>query len=466
MISDLAWRKVPRDIIRNEELAYIADILAPQIPASAPMLFYFVAYCIADDAGVFCIDDGVIFSRLMKTGTPQDVFLIAEQMERRRLIMPVIPGDTYYLIVDWECPERKGSGSSLRTLEERRRFVMKKITEERALQSERVQGANPAVPVNFSSAPQPDIFFMPVNDKNGEFVTKKSMTTNFEKMSPKTVSVTKSEKVSPKSVKTTKNEKMSPKTLSREREEREEREEENLETVEIKDTHTQERERECEGEREEKLRPPPESGLRFSESGQSERAETETETAIDIAAAAQEILDSMSADKGEEKAESGAKSQAYASFRAFFVKNCIALGIAFDEAEHGAALEELSARAARLATRSNSAGIVASALCTSFETLPAKVPYYKTLNITPENLLKPGPWDTVLSLSRKILFASARPAPAWEEEKRRSEEEFQKVQGYLSEQYARYGIDPKDPHAMSELVRKTAAEKNNGRDTS
>ena len=82
-LNELAWRKFPRDTMKNEELDYVSFLLGKEL-AAAPFLFFTTAYCKADDDGVIDVGDGVIFARLMRLGTPQDVIKVANMLEERK----------------------------------------------------------------------------------------------------------------------------------------------------------------------------------------------------------------------------------------------------------------------------------------------------------------------------------------------------------------------------------------------
>ena len=128
MLNDLAWRKVPRNIIRNKDLDYISSLMPERLTA-APMLLYFIMYCKADDDGVVDLEDGVIYSRLTHIATPREVLDIAALMTRRKLLIPVMDGTNVYLIDDWDIPMRPGTKPA-RTMEERRANVAAKIRAE------------------------------------------------------------------------------------------------------------------------------------------------------------------------------------------------------------------------------------------------------------------------------------------------------------------------------------------------
>lgn len=127
MAKNIVWRKLPIGIIRDEEMDLIADQL-PQELKAAPYMFYLTALCKADDDGTFDLGDGVIFSRLMRIGSPADVFKIANLMMKRKLILRA-GNSTRCIICNWEYPEKE----TPRTMAQRRAIVAQKIEEERKI---------------------------------------------------------------------------------------------------------------------------------------------------------------------------------------------------------------------------------------------------------------------------------------------------------------------------------------------
>lgn len=139
-MNDLAWRKFPVNTIRNEDLDYIA-FLMPQELQTAPFMFYMTAICKCDDDGVFDIEDGVIFARLMRIpNRPEVVYEIAKYMTQRRILTQVIPGSSIFMITDWDAPDRRGVVKT-KSAEERRTIIAQKIEAER---KQRLQSPAPS----------------------------------------------------------------------------------------------------------------------------------------------------------------------------------------------------------------------------------------------------------------------------------------------------------------------------------
>ena len=76
MLRDVYWRQYPIDLLNDEKMGYIES----QMPAGyeyAPYMFYITALKLADDDGIFALDDGVIFARLMRVKDIELVYAVA-----------------------------------------------------------------------------------------------------------------------------------------------------------------------------------------------------------------------------------------------------------------------------------------------------------------------------------------------------------------------------------------------------
>ena len=176
-MNDLAWRKFPVNTIRNEELDYISYLL-PKSLSAAPYMFYMTAICKCDDDGVFDIEDGVIFSRLMRMGSPGDVMEIAKMLTERRILTQVTASKpSIYMITDWDAPDRRGVVKT-KTAEERRAIIAAKIEAEQnaRLQRQPQPAYRPQpeiqIPNEIWTQPASAAFFCPDFDKNAQIVEK------------------------------------------------------------------------------------------------------------------------------------------------------------------------------------------------------------------------------------------------------------------------------------------------------
>ena len=355
MLNDLAWRKVPRNIIRDENIEYISSLLPEHLQA-APMLLYFIMYCKADDEGVIDLEDGAIYSRLMmKSAKPEEIIEIARLMAKRKLLIPVADGFNVYIIDDWDIPARPGVRTA-RTMEERRAAVAQKIRAEQAKKQSEAEA------VNFDELRRAAPFFCPDFDKNAQNVVT-------------------------------------------EREEREIRE--NSESTGEK----------IEGEIKEKTHTEGNSG-NFSvlppvakESMQENQRKTEQENPefekidqyvqvrYDFLHDDAPQIERVQNSEVKRAGKSGDESQVYVVFKDFFAKNCLG----FQEAKFKSQLEELAKCICLLQDDVNTAPVIANVFCQQFKLLTEQDGYFKGLPMFPAELLKPNVYRRVLSMASKIL---------------------------------------------------------------
>lgn len=398
MADELAWRKFPRNAARDENLDYIAYLLGDKAPQA--LLFFTIMYCICDDDGVFDLEDGIIFSRMMKTGTPDDVFHVASLMEKRRIIVRCI--DNVFMIRNWDAPQRSSNfGRSARTMEERRAAVAKKISEERRK--------------------EPVDFFCTENDKNANFV-------------------------------------VTQREIEREREtdrpeetERTQREE-NLET-ERKETHT-------EGvvtahSISASTTPPEESVKKNTDPEVKVRHKEPEEEKISPG----KMLAGMAAEVYEVRQhyDQEKRRQLLCQLNDFFAKNCLG----YEWKRYTAYVSEIADRIFKLATEKNSAEMVAAVMTSQFLALSQNEGHYKGVPLTPEYFLKAGVYAHVLNNAGRILLTKDQDKTTWQAETEKymqnSAENHAVVDNWLEEECLKYGIDPHDPQRQVELMRAKAA---------
>ena len=418
---ELTWVKCPRDLMKNEELDYISSMLAPELKA-APYLFYVTLLGRVDVDGVFDVEDGVIFARLMRMGKPEDVLHIAELFESRRIITRVCPEYNVFMLTEWEKPKlREDYGKRPLTAEERRAAVAARIERERA-GSRPAPKIEPQVNVDFeahttfkSSEKELDnSFFCPQNDKN-----RKSVATTGEE---------------------------------KERIERENR-----------DTH-----REEETERENRLREETrgeERGLQAYGGAFRPQEETENEiiepedTGRNTNLAGEAL--SQSQDPVNENAQNLKKIenvQMSSDFEAvcrvfnqFFAKNCLG----YDAIQSRQNVEILARRVIALKDDKNPAGIIASVLCGQFHKLSEEKGYYQGCPLTPKTMLNPAIYSRICSSASQLLNASGKNAE-WQRQidADRQEAEAQRplVDNEIRTQCIQYGVDPNSENRMSQLM--------------
>ena len=122
-MTDLSWVKLPKNIITDEILDYISAMLPAHLKF-APYMFMLAIYKKIDDMGSFDLEDGLIFSRMMKLDRPEDVFLVANLFLKRGIITRI--KDTTCMLTDWEVIQ-KPNIKAPRTAEERREKIRQQI---------------------------------------------------------------------------------------------------------------------------------------------------------------------------------------------------------------------------------------------------------------------------------------------------------------------------------------------------
>lgn len=429
MADELAWRKFPRNAPRNVELDYVAELVSMKYPdkpyiAMAPLQFYTIAYCMADDDGVVDIDDGIIFSRLMqKVIAPDEIIYIAELMAKRKVLIHIIDG--VYFIADWEAPQRKDNfPRKAQTAEERRAAVAEKIRKEH-----QEKYAQNNIQVDFDKIEnnvETKSFFCNLNDKN-----EKNVATYREREKERKIE----------------------ETREREAEQTDRRE---IEEIERRETHT---------ERGTLSLVSNSSSVQEAESQRQEdsktgRTEDKSTTGISLAEQALQT-ESEQSQVYQEVERSTAAKQVQEQLSAFFTKK----NIGYNEAGHETHIAELANRILAVSSKDNPPNMIANIICGQFEKLTQTEGYYFGMAILPENLLKRGPYATVLQAVSKILSNKGN-HETWDKEVEKYLQQaaqiHSEVDGWMNEEFKRYGIDPNDPQRQFELMRAKAAERNAG----
>ncbi len=414
MINDLAWRKVPRNIIRDENIDYIASLM-PQHLQALPMLLYFVMYCKADDEGMVDLRDGVIYSRLLKIGTPGDILNVAILMTGQNLLVQPVDGVNVFIITDWEVPPRPGQKAS-RTMGERRAAIAQKIIEEQ--KRAKIIEERKAEMARLKNAQ--NAFFCPENDRKRDFVDKERETDR--------------------------------ESIYRDREFKEIETQKEFRDRE-KDTHTEGCYR---GNNKFPLPQPQENVQEQNPEINTEPLEATEQEIESLAHLAFEVVNSDN--KAEEVKENSPKEivassdidEVYVVFFNFFSKNCLD----FNESKYQAAMLELAGLMKMLESQANPAKNIASVFCQEFKKLTeSKNGYYQNYPLNPQALLKPGAYKTVLSMASRILCFKNESNINWIKQSKALEENRAVYDDYKS-MFVQYGIDPNSENALMNLIRK------------
>lgn len=408
--EEMTWRKLPRNIITDPVMDYIASRL-PTEYSSAPYMFYMVAMSIADDDGIFDLEDGIIFSRLMHIGDPSLVAQIANLMLERKIIVRA-GKTTKCMITNWGYSKN----GPTRTIEERREVVRRKMLEEQQARSEQfnkleqqpVEVADEEIiPVDFSKNPTSESFLCPNDDKNEKNVVKKNQT-------------------------------------EKKREEREDSEK-NTHTEEDKTREIEKQQLQASGE---KPYAAAEEEIKQESSDKStEGTEIPTQDVSDLAAQALSVGGSVS---DEEE-----KTWLFNILVEFFTKNCLG----FNASHYKMELDNILRRIMALADENNPPNIVAATLLGQFKKLTEDEGYYHHYPLTPNCLIKFGIWEHTIAATSKILLTNKNKKPKWVKQLEEIDEgDREQVGDALKAQYLEYNIDPEDPKRI-ELLLKAKTEK-------
>ena len=421
--TEMTWRKLPRTIMTDPNMDYISSCM-PKGYEAAPYMFYVVAMTIADDDGIFDLEDGIIFSRLMRVGDPSLVIKIANLMLQRKIISRA-GLTTKCMLSDWGYSIK----TTPRTLEDRRKIVQKQIEAENKTRSvtftpEQLDNSNEEpifLDLDSESRPSSDDFFMSENDKNAKNVVKNIYD---DKNAENVVKKNQTEKI---------------------------REDKNREIE-----HTQNR---LDTERSSSDASEAVYAAQIDEQIETELEEqwdgTETQAQGDIADLVKEALTDEDMVQISEK-----KTSLFGVFEGFFVKNCLGFNVNASRQ----AINMLVNRVLALEDAKNPANIIASVLLSQAKKLTETEGYYHGIPLTPEELLKPGMYKHVLAATSRILLASTPPTPAWMQQLDVEAEQIKQEKaavgdGFMNE-YIKYNIDPTAPNRVELLIRAKNAQSN------
>lgn len=424
MLCDVTWRKMPLDILTNEAMQYVESQM-PKGYEYAPFMFYQAALKKAGDDGEFDLEDGVIFARLMRVPDVSFVFKVANEMAKRRIIYHVQAGSNKCLLADWEYSK----GSQPRTLAERRAVVARQIEQKKAMPIIQEEFAPIEAPIN-ALTPENSSFCV-YDDKNTKNVVKNV-----------------NDDISTENV-TKKN------SIEREKE-REIRE---------RDTHT---EREIESVRE---REGVETSAGATESPatvttpekkavarKNKKAEPQKEQSSDSDSA---IYDSSLADEAlqSQKTEKvvGNFQEIESVLEAFFLNFSFGYNIKKGRPQ----IEDLAKRIAELETPEISGPKVAKALCDSFKQMHDEPGTWKDIPLLPLYMAKDSVWSYLLAVVGKKLVKGKKKNTFLEKSKEyeaQADQEREELIAKTDSEYAKYGIDPKDPARFMKLQKVKNAE--------
>lgn len=435
--SEQLWRKLPTSLIRDEDMDLIADQLPEDLKA-APYMFYLTALCKADNDGIFDLEDGVIFARLMRLGSPAIVFQIANLMMKRKIILRA-GNTTRCMLCNWDySPNAK---EAPRTMDQRRAIVARKIEEEqRQLKTFEFKVQEAAVTADFPAS----TLFHTSNHNDGQIaaaVAAATMINNVFGDQPANFLCADDDKNAENVVEKTQTE----------------RKIERLDTERI-DTHTQTNS-EIDTQKL-ALQAIGEPALRASTEEYTQKlqiTEIEQENSQTTDGCMTTGFEPGEIESVQEKANGGEINTAVLNvLDQFFTKNNLAFSKTANYAERMALCNRIQA----LGDNRNPPEIVASVMLGQFKKLSEEDGYFKNMALTPQQLLTPGTYRSVLAAASKILLAD-KPTENWikQQEKYAQEVEAEKAVGNVFDgEYLKYNIDPHDPQRAIKLMQIKANE--------
>lgn len=450
MLRDVYWRQYPIDLLNDEKMGYIES----QMPAGyeyAPYMFYITALKLADDDGIFALDDGVIFARLMRVKDIELVYAVANLMRKYKIIYRLSDDSMLCGIVDWTYSDKKK-----RTMAERKQAAAAAIERERAKSmstrdfgpagcagkcndipqstacvgkcNDIPQGPGNIAPVPAQDTPEPAqsaVFFMPEDDKN-----RKNVVINADDDKN-------AENVTDIQTDSTNN---------------------TVQEVHT-NTHTQQQ---ATGYGLIEGPPPAACQNSIPAVADTQNSETKNQTDSEQAASSGDIA--MLAEQALSQGETSSEKKDTALFdylNDFFVKNCYG----YKPKQSAKAIEQLADKISEISDEMNPPVDVAAVLCTEYKKMTegGRSEYWKGQPLLPSYMIKPRCWMELMQYAGKILATKNNQNhffEAMEKARVQADAEHDEIVEHMNSEYEKYGIDPNKPSAVMELLRARSLEKN------
>ena len=444
MFNELVWRKYPCDLLTDENMSYVESLL-PEQYKYAPYMFFITALKKADNDGIFDLEDGAIFARLMRVDDIEIVKKVANGLLARHIIYR--EGQTSICgFVQWEYAKTEKK----RTLAERRKLVRDKIAEKET---------NKGIGSPFVTDPQqPDRTEAP---QSSDVVSKTADDTSF-------LSCPENDNFVKNVVEELLGDK-NQKNVVEKNETQRERKKEDIE-LERKETHT---EKDKTDERQER-----EDREASTSSGQpkeptpvlaeQEACALDTETPESLQESQTEYDDALNitdtSELGERELQSekefGRTDRALVvkKLQDFFVNNCY--GYKIKSGKH--AVEQLAKRIEELSDTYNPADTIADILLKEFLRMHNdKDGYWKNIPLLPQKMINPNVWAALMAYAGRIL-ASKSENNKFSEAKKKALEQIKKgreeTDQYIREECEKYGVDPESDDRQAKLLIKKQLE--------
>ncbi|MBO7714430.1 MAG: hypothetical protein J6S85_12715 [Methanobrevibacter sp.] len=418
MLNDVTWRKLPIDLLTNENFTYAESFLKEE-EKYAPYMFYITALRKVDNDGIFDLEDGVIFARLMRVQNPQLVFDVANLLLKRHVIARVDDSNKC-LIVDWEYPAKEPP----RSLAQRRDIVREKIEREKKLFANNKE---------FGAENNKD-FFCAENDKNQDNVVKNI----YDDKNQKNVVI----------------------------KEQTEREKERLDTEENlkdreKETHTEQKEQKARdieiGSSSATLTAPllpenKESATVVANETQNENRPEDSEKLSVQESNASSTEGEMQTDSTQ--IENEEHKAVYDVLNKFFAKNCYG----YNPKMGTKILHRLSERITALADEENPGETIANVICQKFLAMNKDTGHWRDIPLFPTYMEKPAVWAVLLTHAGKILKTSSKQNKFFDEAAKFDQKKIDELRVENDKAYVELGIDPNGKNAITQLLAAKAQE--------
>ena len=441
MLRDVYWRQYPIDLLNDDKMTYIESFM-PEEYKYAPYMFYITALKLADDNGIFDLEDGVIFARLMRVKSRALVFQIANLMRQHKIVYRLSDDTTLMQIADWTYSDKK-----VRSAEERRRIVADKIAKERAKKAAYSQedfttdgcvGKHNAVPQSESQTGKCNA--IPPAAAAG------STAPEAETAAPRQAFLCPDDDKNAKNVVTLQTDNTDS-TLQ-----------------DVQTTHTQTNTQQAGGYAQLESAPPPacpdtKTAVAEKQNNQTQKP-TEMQTPNDATgngltmSLAEEALQAA-----QGSVEENADSALFAYLEDFFVKNCYG----FDKKKAAYSLNQLCEKIKSVSDDKNPPVEVAGVLCGEFKKMcdGQRSEYWKGQALLPSFMIKTRCWMELMQYAGKILATSSacnKFTESWQKAAAEYEAEKDQISDAVRAECLKYNINPDAPDANFQLIRAKSQE--------
>lgn len=452
MLRDVYWRQYPIDLLSDDKMTYIESFM-PEEYKYAPYMFYITALKLADDNGIFDLEDGIIFARLMRVKSRALVFQIANLMRQHKILYRLSDDTALMQIADWTYSDKK-----VRSAEERRRIVNEKIAKERA---------------KHAAFSQEDFTTDGCAGKCNDIPQSKEPAGKCNAIPPAAVAGSKAPEVSTNIVQALQEaETAQPRSdFLCPDDDKNAKNVGNIQTdstdntiQEVQTTHTQTNIQQAAGYG--PLVSPTPATCQDNIPAVAEQNTTQiqkpTEMQTPNDATGNEQIESLAEQAlmaAQGSNEENADSALFAYLEDFFVKNCLG----FDKKKAAYSLNQLCEKIKSVSDEVNPPVEVAGVLCSEFKKMcdGQREKYWKGQALLPSYMIKTRCWMELMQYAGKILAtnsASNKFTESWEKAVAECEAEKEQISVAVREEYLKYNIDPDALDANLQLLKAKSQE--------